>query len=63
MRTGRIIKIEHHKDRGIIRDENREEIGYRLRSPFPSLRVGQKVAFEIFLTAQGLTAVVLELLS
>ena len=56
MRKGKIINITLSEGRGIISDENGEEIAFCLKTLDKSLGLGNGVLFEIQKTEHGLTA-------
>ncbi|WP_421943279.1 hypothetical protein [Pedobacter sp.] len=57
MRKGKIINITLSEGRGIILDENDQEIAFCLKTLDKSLGLGDGVQFEIQKTDHGLTAV------
>ena len=56
MRKGKIINITLSEGRGIILDENGEEIAFCLKTLDKRLGLGDGVLFEIQKTEHGLTA-------
>ncbi|WP_316828438.1 hypothetical protein [Pedobacter miscanthi] len=59
-RRGEVIQIDNEQGIGIIIDENGQDIHYRLDTIPNDIELNSKVTFEIQLTAQGLSAMNIE---
>lgn len=60
-RRGEIILIDIERGIGIIMDENNQDIQFRLDAVPGYIELNLKVTFEIQLTAQGLSAMNIEI--
>ncbi|WP_293307828.1 hypothetical protein [Pedobacter sp. UBA5917] len=60
-RRGEIILIDIERGIGIIMDENNQDIQFRLDTVAGYIELNLKVTFEIQLTAQGLSAMSIEI--
>lgn len=57
MRKGKILCVNATEGKGLIKDENKQEIAFCLTETNNTIKINDVVWFEIELTNHGLTAV------
>ncbi|MDQ0639896.1 cold shock CspA family protein [Pedobacter sp. W3I1] len=63
MRKGKICCVDQNGGHGIIKDENEQEIQFFLLDLQEEIRLNDEVSFEIELTARGLAATKIHIVS